>query len=207
MTINRKYNIVIFRLGVVSHFGSDVKFLFRRQIMASQEIIKMKAAQVEEIKSKIESAKSVILINYSGLTVAQDTELRRSMRQAGVDYTVYKNRLAKRAFNELGYTDFDEALNGPTAIALSTTDPAAPAKVLSDKIKELKKMEIKCGLLEGNYIDAKGVKQLADLPSKEVILAMLLGALQAPITGLAGSLNSIVAGLAIALGKVAEQKA
>ena len=104
--------------------------------MASQEIIKMKAAQVEEIKSKIESAKSVILINYSGLTVAQDTDLRRAMRQAGVDYTVYKNRLAKRAFNELGYTDFDEALNGPTAIALSTTDPAAPAKVLSDKIKE-----------------------------------------------------------------------
>ena len=175
--------------------------------MASQEIIKMKAAQVEEIKSKIESAKSVILINYSGLTVAQDTDLRRAMRQAGVDYTVYKNRLAKRAFNELGYTDFDEALNGPTAIALSATDPAAPAKVLSDKIKELKKMEIKCGLLEGNYIDANGVKQLSDLPSKEVILAMLLGALQAPITGLAGSLNSIVAGLAIALGKVAEQKA
>ena len=107
----------------------------------------------------------------------------------------------------MGYTDFDEALNGPTAIALSTTDPAAPAKVLSDKIKELKKMEVKCGLLEGSYIDAKGVKQLADLPSREVILAMLLGALQAPITGLAGSLNSIVAGLAIALGKVAEQKA
>ncbi len=175
--------------------------------MASQEIIKMKAAQVEEIKSKIESAKSVILINYAGLTVAQDTDLRRAMRAAGVDYTVYKNRLAKRAFNELGYTDFDEALNGPTAIALSTTDPAAPAKVLSDKIKELKKMEVKCGLLEGSYIDAKGVKQLADLPSREVILAMLLGALQAPITGLAGSLNSIVAGLAIALGKVAEQKA
>ena len=175
--------------------------------MASQEILKQKAEQVEEIKSKIQSAQSVVLVNYAGLTVAQDTALRKAMREAGVTYTVYKNRLAKRAFNELGYTDFDEALNGPTAIALSDKDPAAPAKILLAKIKELSKMEVKCGLLEGSYIDVAGVEQLADLPSKEVLLATLLGALQAPITGLAGSLNQIVAGLAIALNKVAEQKA
>ena len=113
--------------------------------MASTEILKQKAEQVEEIKSKISNAKSVVLINYSGLTVAQDTALRKAMREAGVNYTVYKNRLAKRAFNELGYTDFDEALNGPTAIAFSDKDPVAPAKILQAKIKELNKMEIKCG--------------------------------------------------------------
>lgn len=173
----------------------------------NQEILKQKAEQVEEIKSKISNAKSLVLINYVGLDVAQDTSLRKAMREAGVDYKVYKNRLAKRAFNELGYTDFDEALNGPTAIAFSDKDPVAPAKILQAKIKELNKMEVKCGLLEGSFINVEGVKQLADLPSREVILATLLGALQAPITGLAGSLNQIVAGLAIALNKVAEQKA
>jgi len=160
---------------------------------------------VEEIKSKISDAKSVVIVDYKGLTVFQDTELRKTLREANVEYRVLKNRLVQKAFNELGYTDFDEALNGPTAVAFANGDPVAPAKILLESVDKYKKMAIKCGMIEGSYITEDGVKELATLPPKEVLVAKLLGTLEAPISGLARVLNETIAGLARVLNAIAEK--
>ena len=160
---------------------------------------------VEEIKSKISDAKSVVIVDYKGLTVFQDTELRKTLREANVEYRVLKNRLVQKAFNELGYTDFDEALNGPTAVAFANGDPVAPAKILLESADKYKKMAIKCGMIEGSYITEDGVKELATLPPKEVLVAKLLGTLEAPISGLARVLNETIAGLARVLNAIAEK--
>ena len=159
--------------------------------MASKEILELKQQQVEEIKSKISTAKGLAIIDYMGLNVAQDTAFRKEMRNAGVDYQVLKNRLVQRAFNDLGYTQFDEALNGPTAVAFSSTDATSPAKVVFDNMKKLNKMKAKCGMVEGEYLDAAGVKEIASIPSREILLAKMLGSMQAPISGLARCLSKI----------------
>ena len=117
--------------------------------MASKEVLELKQKQVEDIKAKISAAKSLVIIDYMGLNVAEDTAFRKQLRDAGVDYQVLKNRLVKRAFDDLGYTQFDEALNGPTAVAFSDTDAVAPAKIIVENIKKLNKMKAKCGLVEG----------------------------------------------------------
>ncbi len=160
---------------------------------------------VEEIKSKISNAGSVVIVDYKGLTVFEDTELRKTLREANVEYRVLKNRLVQKAFNELGYTDFDEALNGPTAVAFANGDPVAPAKILLESADKYKKMTVKCGMIEGSYINVDGVKELATLPPKEVLVAKLLGTLEAPISGLARVLNETVAGLARVLNAIAEK--
>lgn len=163
--------------------------------MASTGILEQKQQQVEEIKSKISSAKSIVLIDYMGLNVAEDTAFRKELRTAGIDYAVLKNRLVKRAFNDLGYTEFDEALNGPTAVAFSAVDAVAPAKVIVENIKKLNKMKAKCGMVEGEFMDENGVKQIAAIPSKEILVAKMLGSMQAPIAGLAICLNKIAENL------------
>lgn len=150
-----------------------------------------KVAKVAEIKEKIEKASSFVLIDYKGLTVAEDTELRREYRQAGVTYHVYKNRLIKIALNELGYAQFDDALNGTTAVAMGSDDIAAPARIALAKSKQFKKMQLKCGFVDGSFLDAEGVKVLATLPSKEGLVSQLLGMLQAPIAKFARVLNAI----------------
>ena len=160
---------------------------------------------VEEIKEKINGASSVVLVDYKGLSVAEDTELRKALREANVEYRVLKNRLMQKAFNELGYADFDEALNGPTAVAFANGDPVAPAKILLESVDKYKKMTIKCGMVEGSYINLDGVKELATLPPKEVLVAKLLGTLEAPISGLARVLSETIAGLARVLNKIAEK--
>ncbi len=159
--------------------------------MASKEVLAVKQQQVEEIKEKISAAKSIVIIDYMGLNVAEDTAFRKDMRNAGVDYQVLKNRLVQRAFNELGYTQFDEALNGPTAVAFSDKDAVAPAKVIFENIKKFNKMKAKCGMVEGDFLDENGVKQIATIPSREILLAKMLGSMQSPITGLAVCLNKI----------------
>ncbi len=113
----------------------------------------LKVEKVAEIKEKLEKAGSFVLVNYQGLTVAEDTALRNEFRKSGVAYHVYKNRLLKIALNELGYNQFDEALNGPTAIAMGSDDIAAPARIALTKSKELKKLAIKCGLVDGGFLD------------------------------------------------------
>ena len=159
--------------------------------MASKEVLELKQQQVEEIKAKISAAKSLVIIDYMGLNVAEDTAFRKEMRNAGVDYQVLKNRLVKRAFNDLGYTCFDEALNGPTAVAFSDSDAVMPAKVVVDNIKKLNKMKTKGGMVEGEFMDESGIKAVASIPSKEVLIAKMLGSMQSPITGLANCLNKI----------------
>jgi large subunit ribosomal protein L10 len=151
----------------------------------------LKVEKVAEIKEKLEKAGSFVLVNYQGLTVAEDTALRNEFRKSGVAYHVYKNRLLKIALNELGYNQFDEALNGPTAIAMGSDDIAAPARIALTKSKELKKLAIKCGLVDGGFLDEEGCKTLATLPSKEGLIAQILGLLQAPIAGFARVLNQI----------------
>ena len=157
----------------------------------NQEVLAAKKQQVEDIKAKITSAQSLVIIDYMGLTVAEDTAFRKELRDNGVDYAVLKNRLVKIAFNELGYTEFDEALNGPTAVAFSSTDAVAPAKFIVKNIKALNKMKTKCGMVEGKFMDEAGLKKIADIPSKEVLLAKMLGSMQSPISKLARCLKQI----------------
>jgi len=167
-----------------------------------------KRAIVSELKEKMTSSKGLVLTSYSKLNVAQDTKLRRKFREAGIEYRVIKNTLARIAANEAGIEGLVQYLEGTTAMALSTVDPVAPAKVLADFIKEnkLQSLEIKAGLVEGKVIDANGVKALASLPSREVLLATLLGTMQAPISGFVRALNGNISKLAYALEAIRKQK-
>ena len=167
-----------------------------------------KQAIVAELKEKLTGAKGAVLVNYRGLTVAQDTKLRRQLREAGVDYRVVKNTMTSIAAQEAGLEGLDVYLEGPTAMAISTTDPVAPAKIITDFVKEhkLQVLEVKAGLVEGNVIDENGVKALASLPSREVLIAKMLGSMQSPITGLVNVLQGSIRNLVYALDAVRQQK-
>ncbi len=155
--------------------------------------LESKELVVKEVKEKLSKAGSVVLVDYKGINVEDVTELRKRFREAGVDYKVYKNTLFKRASQELGYEALHEHLQGTVAVAFGFNDVIAPAKTLNQFIKDHPKtpISIKAGLVEGRLFDAKDVKALGDLPSKEVLVAMLLGALQGSIRNLAYMLNSI----------------
>ena len=162
---------------------------------------------VEEIKSKIQASKSVVLVKFSGLTVAQDTELRREFRKNNVEYKVLKNTLVRRAFNDIGVTAFDEDLNGPTSVAFGLDETGA-AKVIIDAVKKYEnKVSVKSAYVDGARVDVNAVKELAAMPSKEELLAKLLGSLKAPISNFVGVLSAMPRGLVIALNAVAEKKA
>ena len=167
-----------------------------------------KQAIVAELKEKLTGAKGAVLVNYRGLTVAQDTKLRRQLREAGVDYRVVKNTMTRIAAQEAGLEGLDVYLEGPTAMAISTTDPVAPAKIITDFVKEhkLQVLEVKAGLVEGNVIDENGVKALASLPSREVLIAKMLGSMQSPITGLVNVLQGSIRNLVYTLDAVRQQK-
>lgn len=150
-----------------------------------------KVAKVAEIKEKLEKAGSFVLLDYKGLTVAEDTDLRNAYRKCGVTYHVYKNRLVKIALNEMGYTQFDEALNGPTAVAMGADDISAPARIAYEKAKAFKKMTVKCGLVDGGYLDENGCKTLATLPNREGLISQILGLLQSPVAGFARTIAAI----------------
>ena len=167
-----------------------------------------KQAIVAELKETLTGAKGAVLVNYRGLTVAQDTKLRRQLREAGVDYRVVKNTMTRIAAQEAGLEGLDVYLEGPTAMAISTTDPVAPAKIITDFVKEhkLQVLEVKAGLVEGNVIDENGVKALASLPSREVLIAKMLGSMQSPITGLVNVLQGSIRNLVYALDAVRQQK-
>lgn len=154
----------------------------------STAIREQKEQQVAEIKEMLSQAKSFILVDYKGLSVAKDTELRAEFRKAGVRYHIFKNRLLKIALQD---ERFDEALNGPTAIAVGTEDMTAPAKILLAKAAAFKSLTIKCGMADGTYLNEEGCKQLATLPSREVLLSMFIGLLQAPIAGFARAIDAI----------------
>ena len=151
-----------------------------------------KMDKVEEIKKLISESSSMVIVDYRGLTVAQDTELRANFRNAGVTYKVLKNRLVKIALNQLGYTELDSALEETNAFAFGSTDSVAPARITYEAINKYKKLKAKCGLIDGNYIDENGVKALSTLPTKEVLYAQLLGMMMAPVSALARVLNAYV---------------
>ena len=167
-----------------------------------------KQAVVASLKEKIGSAQGAVLTTYSGLSVAQDTELRARLREAGVEYRVVKNTMLRIATNEVGIEGLEQYLEGTTAIAISATDPVAPAKLISEFIKEnkLKAQEVKAGLVEGKVIDADGVKALAALPAREVLIAQVLAGMQSPIAGLVNVLQGSIRNVVYALDAIRQQK-
>lgn len=168
--------------------------------------IEAKKQVVLDIKDKMERAKGMIFYDYRGLTVSEVTELRNSFRAAGVEYHVIKNSMLTRAADMLEIKGLEEYLSGPTAVAFGYADPVAPAKVLVEFVKKVKKTEIKSGILGTKVISAKGVESLAQLPGREQLIAQLAGTLNAPISGLARSLSGIICKLGYALNAVIEQK-
>lgn len=171
-----------------------------------EQTLQAKAQIVEEIKEKISSSQSMVLVDYRGLNVAQLTELRKRYRDAGVDYKVYKNTMMRFAFKELGLEEFNEFLKGPSAVAFGINDPVSAAKISTEFAKTNDKLEIKAGIVDGKVINAEGVKNLAELPSREVLIAQVLGGFNAPIQGFANVLQGTIRGLAIALNAIAEKK-
>lgn len=165
-----------------------------------------KEAAVAALKEKLTKARGAVVADYRGLTVAQDTVLRRKLREAGVEYRVVRNTFTRIAVRELGLEEMLPYLEGPTSLAVSFTDPVAPAKVLSEFAKENKDFTIKAGLVEGKVIDLEGVKALASLPSREVLLAKLLGSMQAPLSGLVNVLQGSIRNLVYVLDGVRRQK-
>ncbi len=159
--------------------------------MPSEKILSQKKAVVEELAQKIKEAKSIVLADYRGLTVDQDTKLRKALREADVEYKVIKNTIINFAVKGSELEDLGKYLAGPTAIAISTTDPVAPSKIIAKYAKDYNKLEIKGGMVEGNIIDVAGVNELASTPSREELLGRLIGSLQGSLYGLAAALNAI----------------
>ena len=172
----------------------------------------VKQAIVAELKEQLESAKGVVLTSYKGLTVAQDTELRRELRAAGVSYHVVKNTMLRLAAKEAGLEGFNEHLEGTTAFAFSTEDAVAPAKVICSYIKKNKLddkgiLSIKVGTVEGKVIEANEVQALASLPSREELIAKLMGSMNAPISNTVGVLQGVIRNAVYVLDAVRAQKA
>lgn len=153
--------------------------------------VELKQPIVDEIAELINGAQSIVLVDYRGLTVDEDTRLRRSFREAGIEYKVYKNTLIKRAIAGTAFEPVAEILEGPTAIAVSKEDATAPARVIYQNIKEMPKLEVKGGMVEDQYYDAAGMEQVSKIPSREILLGKLLGSIQSPIANLARVLNQI----------------
>ena len=153
--------------------------------------VELKQPIVEEISGYVKDAKAAVLVDYRGLTVAEDTELRKALRQAGVVYKVYKNTMLNFAFKGTEYEALAKDLNGPTAVAFGLQDATAPARVLNDLAKKMPKLEFKSGVVEGTYYDQKGIQVIATIPSREVLISKLLGSLQSPIANLARVLKQI----------------
>ena len=160
--------------------------------MPSQKVLEQKAAAVDALSDKFGRAVSGILVKYQGITVEDDTKLRAAMRAAGVEYTVIKNSLIGRACDKVGYEALKEHLEGMNALAISYDDPIAPAKILKEYAEKIETFELRAGFLEGAVVDAATVKELADIPPKEVLIAKMLGSLQSPISGLAVALQAVV---------------
>ena len=151
---------------------------------------------VQEIKDNLDGAKSVVLVDYLGLTVEQDTKLRREARENGVIYKVYKNTMVNLAIEGTEFADLAKDLEGPTAVAISKDDATAPARVVANFAKTAKKLELKSGVVEGTYYDASGISTIASISSRDALVSKFLGSIQSPITNFARVIN-----------QVAEQKA
>ncbi|MFT4004809.1 MAG: 50S ribosomal protein L10 [Lacrimispora sp.] len=156
--------------------------------------VELKQPIVSEIKELLDGAETAVVVDYRGITVAQDTELRKKLREAGVSYKVYKNTLIRFAAKGTAFEALDPNLEGPTAIAVSKTDATAPARILAEFAKTAPALEIKGGVVEGVYYDAAGMGKIASIPSREILLGKLLGSIQSPITNFARVLKQIADG-------------
>ena len=160
--------------------------------MASEKIIAQKQAQVEELTAKLKESVAGVLVDYSGISVADDTKLRKELREAGVSYMVVKNSIIERATKEVGYEALNAHLHGSSALAISHDDPVAAAKIITKYAKDHKdKFTVKAGYVDGGVIDAAKVAELGSLPSREGLLSMLLSVLTGNLRGLAVALNAI----------------
>ena len=150
-----------------------------------KEAYKQKQIIIDEIKDKFERAESAVVIDYMGITVAEADEMRKKLREAEVDYTVYKNTLVKRAIEGTKYEALGEILEGPSGFAFSYDDATAPAKVLNDARKAYKKMEFKGGIIEGEYFDKENIEKIAAIPSRDTLISKFMGSIQSPIANFA----------------------
>ena len=153
--------------------------------------IEEKKPIVQEIKECLDGAKSVVLVDYLGLTVDQDTKLRRETREAGLIYKVYKNTMINLAIEGTEFAELSKDLEGPTAIAISKEDATAPARVIAKFAKTAPKLELKSGIVEGTYYDTEGIKVIATIPSREELLSKFLGSIQSPISNFARVIKQV----------------
>ena len=153
--------------------------------------VELKKPVVAEISENIKDAQAVVLVSYCGITVEADTALRKELREAGITYKVYKNTMMNFAFKDTDCEPLSKHLEGPNAIAISKDDATAPARIVANFAKKAEKLEIKAGVVEGNYYDAKGMTAIANVPSREVLLGKLLGSIQSPIANFARVINQI----------------
>ena len=174
--------------------------------MPSEKVLQEKQAYVEELAEKLSKATAGVVVSYQGITVADDTKLRRQLREAGVEYTVVKNTMLRRANEKAGLSDMDSVLEGTTAVAISPEDHVAAAKILCEYADKSQTFKVKAGFVEGKVIDANAVGELAKMPPKEVLVAKVLGGLNAPISGLVCVLNGTMRGLVCALNEIAEKQ-
>ena len=174
--------------------------------MPSEKILEQKKQQVAELSEAFKAANVGVLVDYTGISVEKDTKLRKQLREAGCEYKVVKNTLLSRAFKDAGIEGLDECLNGTTAIAYSENGYTEAPKILSDYAKDNENFQVKAGFIDGGAVDAKSIDALAKLPSKEVLLAQVLGGLNGPIQGFANVLNGTMRGLVIALNAIAEKQ-
>lgn len=175
--------------------------------MPNARVLSEKQAVVAALAEKLKNSMGGVLVDYTGTTVAVDTEMRRAMRSAGVDYAVVKNTLTRIAANQVGFEELDPVLNGATALAVCGNDPVAAAKVVCEYAnKKDSTLKIKAGFVDGKVISAEEVQALSELPSKEALVAQVLGTMMAPVTSFVTVLNANIRGLAVALQAIADKK-
>ena len=175
--------------------------------MPSEKILEKKKQVVSALADSLKGACTGVIVDYKGITVEDDTKLRKELREAGSNYMVVKNTLLRLALKDAGIDGLDHILEGTTAIAINNEDYVASARILSKFAATSKTFEIKAGFVDGGAIDAEAVKELAELPSKEVLVAKALGGLNAPITGFVTVLSGTMKGLVVALNAIAEKQA
>lgn len=160
--------------------------------MASAQVLEQKQAVVAALAEKIKSSVAGVLVDYKGINVEDDTKLRADLRKAGVEYSVIKNTLISKACDTVGYEGLKSSLTGMTAFAISQNDQVAAAKILADYAKDHENFVLKAGYVDGNLLDSEGIKALAEIPSKEVLIAKMLGSLQSSLYGFAYALQAII---------------
>jgi large subunit ribosomal protein L10 len=157
----------------------------------SIEAKKQKQIVIDEIKEKLDGAKALVVIDYMGITVAEADNMRRKLREENIDYTVYKNTLVKRAVEGTEFEGIADVLDGPSAFAISKEEATAPARVLKGIMTEYKKMDFKAGVIEGEFMDKAAITELADIPSREALIAKFMGSIQSPVSKLVRTFKAI----------------